>query len=258
VVTQDLVLTSNEYWIFGEWINANVYILEPNTTIYSWAPMGNGENGAYVSNWSPVTGYYTEAHGLRLYAFTYADVDIRGIEDVFTLQNIVIYVANTYESGIYYASGDVYIQGAYIWLMNLLLRNAYVVAWAYLALSRVKGNNGTWVIISYSATYVENCSFDGVLVAYLNLTTTMGTVLSPNLRMEMPLISIDDPTGSAYISYRIKSISPFLGSANVYGVYLPQGVTWSIDTTNKTITVANNTSDTVNIYIEYQVEIILG
>ena len=244
VVTNDLVLTQNEYWVFGEWINANVYILEPNTIIYSWAPMGNGENWVFVSNWDPNIGDYVEAHGLRLYAFTYADIDIEGIEDEFTLQNVVIYVASSSTSYIMYASCDLYINGGYIWVSDAVLRNAYIVAWEVLYLYSVTGNRGNWVIISYSTTYIEQVSLGNVVGAYMNLTHYEDISVNPNSSTTINLLSVD--TGGKYFSkfYYVKTIVPWLS-----------GVTWVINRDTARLTITNSTAELINIRVIYTVEI---
>jgi hypothetical protein len=253
VVTQDLVLTSNEYWIFGEWINANVYILESNTTIYSWAPMGNDVNDAYVSNWSPDTGDYTEAHGLRFYAFTFADVDIEGIEGGFTLQNIIIYVAYSSTSFIEYVSGDIYINGEYIYISDSVLRNAYIVAWMVLYFYNVKGNQGIWIIISCSHTDAEQVSLDNVLSAYMSLTRYEDIAINPNSSATINLLNFGG--GGAYCVKVIGLLQQSTTTTNTALNPLPSGITWSINPDTAQLTITNSTSQLQNIEVVYYVEI---
>lgn len=251
VVTNDLVLTQNEYWIFGEWINANVYILESSTTIYSWAPMGNSAMWIFVSNWNPDTGDYTEAHGLKLYVFTYADIDIEGSVGVFTLQNVVIYVASSLTSYIKYVSGDLYINGGYIWVSDAVLRNAYIVAWDVLYLTNVTGN-GNWLIISYSDTDVEQVSLDNVLSAYINLTRYDDITVNPNSSSTINLINLG--IGGTYHVKVIGLLKQPTTSTNTALDPLPSGVTWSINPDTAQLTITNNTSSAQNIVVVYCVE----
>jgi hypothetical protein len=258
VVMQDLVLTSNEYWIYGEWIDANVRILEPNTTIYSWAPMGNKEYALFVTNKSPDTNDFVDASGLRLYAFTYADVDIEGKQGVFTLQDIIIYVAWSVASYIKFASGDVYIQGADIWLQDSSLRNAYVVAWKELYLVRVAGNLGNWIMISYSDTAVVDCSLTDVRYAYLSLTRKEGVAVNPNSSATINLLYLSIGSNLGGIWYYVKTIGLLKQTGKTLNSAidpLPSGVTWSIDPDNAQLTITNNTTSTLNIQVVYCVEI---
>ena len=253
VVTNDIELTQNEYWIFGEWINANVYILEPNTTIYSWAPMGNSANYAYVSNWSLNTGDYTEAHGLRFYAFTYADIDIEGIAGVFTLQNVIIYVASTSTSYIEYVNGDLYISGGYIYISDSVFRNAYIVAWNVLYLISVTGN-GNWLIISYSTSYVEQVSLSNVLSAYINLTHYEDIAVGANSSASINLINLGVEATHYYYVKVIGLLKQPTTTTNTALDPLPSGVTWSINPDTAQLTITNNTSSSQNIEVRYSVE----
>jgi len=257
VVTNDIELTQNEYWIFGEWINANVYILERNTTIYSWAPMGNAGNWIFVSNWDPNIGDYVDASGLRLYAFTYADIDIEGVEGVFTVQNIVIYVACSSTSYVMYASGDVYINGGYIWISDSVLRNVYIVAWTVLHFYRTSGDGGNWVLISYSTTYVEQVSLSDVLSVYMNLTHYHDTAVNPNSSVTIGLLKIDTVVPSYYIK-TIGSIKVSIQTGTKVLEPLPSGVTWSINLSTAQLTITNDTAEQVNVRVIYTAEISLG
>ena len=257
VVTNDIELTQNEYWIFGEWINANVYILERNTTIYSWAPMGNDGNWVHVSNWDPNIGNYVDVSGLRLYAFTYADIDIEGVEGVFTVQNIVIYVACSSASYVMYASGDVYINSEYVWVTDSVLRNVYIVAWSTLVFWRTSGDGGSWVLISYSVTYMEQVSLSNVLSVYMNLTHYHNITVDPNSSATIDLLKIDAVVSSYYIIKTIGLIKASYGIGVRYSLEpLPPGVTWSIDLSTARLTITNGTANQLNIRVIYTVEII--
>jgi hypothetical protein len=252
-VTSNIELTQNEYWIFGEWINANVYILEPNTAIYSWAPMGNAIKGRYVTNWSPYKESYVDVSGLKLYAFTYADINIRGIENVLTLQNIIIYVASSSTLYIMYVSGDLYINGGYVSITDSALRNAYIVAWDVLYFRRISGNKGNWIIISLAATFITQVSLDNVSYAYMMLTHYEDIFVNANTTTTVNL-SINLASLGAEGEYYIKAIGVATGSINFALDPLPPGITWSIDPDNAQLTIVNNTSSPLYIEVVYCVE----
>jgi hypothetical protein len=259
VVTQDLALTSNEYWIFGEWVRANVYVAEGNTTIISFAPLGSGWEGYYVTNMSMETGEYVDASGLKLFA-VYADVDIEG-GPTFTVNNISVRVLSSMYVYLIGVSGDVYAVCNWACVFGAVLRRAYIYAYATLHMENVvgMGYGSAWCIVSPCESTLINVVLGDVDEVYICARTAITAPLPANTSQAFDLLSVT-VTGSmgalrytveAFGLWRVASAGDLWLDANEPP---PQGVTYSIDLGTRSVTITNSTASTQDIVLVYRME----
>jgi hypothetical protein len=258
VVTQDLALTSNEYWIFGEWIEANVYVTESNTAIISFAPLGSYWEGYFVTNVSPDTGEYVDASGLKLFA-TYADVDISS--ETFVVGNISVHVLSSMFAHFLNVSGDVYVAGIYVEVYDAVLRRAYIYAHHSLWMVNVKdmGHGSAWCIVSPFETIFDNVVLDDVDEAYILARDTIVATLPANTSQEFDLLSVTVPRSGGVLWYTVGAFGRrrYTGAGNLWleaNEPPPQGVTYSIDLSARSVTITNSTTSQQDIVLDYWLE----
>jgi hypothetical protein len=258
VVTSDLALTRNEYWVFGEWINTNVYVAEPNTTIVSFAPLGNAWGGYYVSNMSPDTGEYVDASGFKLFA-VYADVDIETPYPVPppTYMPVTIVVLSTTRSLLIGTRGDVVVKGFYFEMDYCKLGNTFIdvdESW----ITYCVADNSFVVLISRRYTRLDNVNLDNVLGFLCDmrfLIYDVGVPAGGSISIDLPL-----PRKNEDYDLYIEQV----GVANTYdapdGSYslyyltpLPSGVTYSVDAPNKRIVITNSTTSYVYVTVIFRI-----
>jgi hypothetical protein len=260
VVEQDLVLTSNEYWIFGEWIRANVLVVEPNTAIISFAPLGSGWEGYVVANFSPDTGKYVDVSGLRLFA-VYADLDIE-TRGVFTMSNISLYVLSSMQVFLSYLSGDVYAVGNSIYVFDSALRRAYIYAHDSLWMENIRGMGygSEWCIVSPFETTLHSVALDDVDIVYMCVKKHIMASLQANTSQTFSLLSVTDTKNSRSLWYTVEAFGQWR-STNIGNLRLdaneppPSGVTYSIDLSTRSVTITNSTSSLQNIVLVYRLEV---
>jgi hypothetical protein len=245
-VYDTLYLTSNEYWIFGEWIHSTIYLIEKNISIYSFTSLGDSMMMNYVRNEPPPSYKYLDVSGLRLFA-PYADLNIFA-EEGSMQSGVVIVVGNTSQSFLGNIDGDIYIAGSMINIMDSRLRNSVILA-QYLSLDNVYGENyeGTWLIISLGNTELKNTSTKncGYSNAYLKFIrrVSVGANSTATLPLEIPdawngMVVVDGiyvPSGDT-----IYAFNP-----------VPSGITYQIDLSQKAIVITNNTSNSYTIVVIY-------
>jgi len=257
-VYDDLVFTPNEYWIYGEWLHGNIYLLSGKHIIVSFTGLGDQSTGVQYNqmlrNVDPQTGSRTNVSGLRLYS-VYADADISGTSDM-VLTDVLISIEYTYYTYLGYINGDVYIHGSYMRIENSTLRNAYIDV-EYLYLVNITGTNGevgTWVIRSLSGAYIEGSVNVTPVDAVLFLRVKIGININPNTSQTIDLPEIL----CSVIHYRVAFIGIHkleLTPRKVTHVYdaLPSGVTWYFDLSNKKLVITNSTTDAYNLAVELEI-----
>jgi hypothetical protein len=250
-VYDDLILTPNEYWIFGEWIHGNIYLLGGRHTIISFTRLGDDQYLHHVSNYDPVASKRTDVSGLKLYS-VYADLNIRGTSDMI-LRNVLIYVEQTYMGNIEYVTGDLYIRGTYANIMRSTLHNAYIDA-DYVYLTDVTGEyKGTWVIIGRNYTEVSgtvDASRTNNTFLYLRRSELRSVAGGSSVAID--LLNIP-PIDWLEIHYRVLFIGVRKGSNPYYYDPLPSGVTYQFDEANRKIIINNITPISYNILLTYEV-----
>jgi hypothetical protein len=260
VVISDLALTRNEYWIFGEWIDANVYVVEPNTTIVSFAPLGSGWEGYYVNNVSPDTGEYVDVSGLKLFA-VYADLDIEGGE-TFTVSNISVHILSSMFTTLYAVSGDVYVVGNNVHVFSSSLRRAYIYAHDSLWMEDVKGMGygSAWCIVSPIETALANVVLNDVDKVYICARSVIWISLYANSSQTFDLLDVTDTMNWRIMRYTVEAFGRWLsvvrGNLRLDANNPPpSGVTYSIDLSTKKVTITNSTSSLQNIILVYRLEV---
>jgi hypothetical protein len=260
VVTQDLALTSNEYWIFGEWVRANVYVAEGNTTIISFAPLGSGWEGYYVTNMSMETGEYVDASGLKLFA-VYADVDIEG-GPTFTVNNISVRVLSSMYVYLIGVSGDVYAVCNWAYVFGAVLRRAYIYAYATLHMENVEGMGygSAWCIVSPFESTLINVVLDDVDEVYICARTAIVASLPANTSQAFDLLSVTVTGSMGALWYTVEAFGLWR-STRAGDLWLdaneppPQGVTYSIDLGTRSVTITNSTASPQDIVLGYRMEV---
>jgi hypothetical protein len=248
-VYNDLILTPNEYWFFGEWIHGSIYLLSGKHTIISFTRLGDKSYRAFVSNYDPTTWNKMDVSGLKLYS-VYAELDIHGRSDM-VLRDVLIYVEQTYESFIEYVVGDLYMRGAYISIMRSTLHNVYIDA-DYISLQDVTSSDymGSWVMITrwgadLKGTVDANNTLDAML--YLRITKFVNVGGSSSITINLPTINF------YFVHYRLLFIGVRKGSNPYYYDPLPSGVTYQFDEVNRKIIINNTTSNSYIIVLTYEV-----
>jgi hypothetical protein len=260
VVTQDLVLTSNEYWIFGEWVEAYVFVTERNTTIISFAPLGSDREGYYVINMDPETGEDTDVSGLKLFA-VYADVDIWGSE-TFTVSNISVHILSSMFTSFNNVSGDVYAVGNYVQVFDSALRRAYIYALDSLWMDNVKGMGygSAWCIVSLFESTLTNVALDDVDKVYICVRKPITASLQANTSQTFSLLSVTDTKNWRFLRYTVEAFgrwcSTVVGNLRIdANEPPPSGVTYSIDLSARSVTITNSTTSLQNIVLIYRLEV---
>jgi hypothetical protein len=252
-VYNDIYLSPNEYWIFGEWIHSYIYLLSGKHTIISFTRLGDHSNRGYVTNYNPQTRGYMDVSGLKLYS-VYADLDLHGTSDM-TLRDIVIYVEMTYQSFIDYIIGDLYMRGGYISIMRSTLHNAYIEA-DYISLNNVTSSEytGAWVMITRNGVDISgivNASETLEAVLYLRNTVFKSVGANSSVTIDLPSINY------YFVHYRVVFIGVRKGSNPYYYDPLPSGVTYYLDEVNRKIVINNTTTNSYNIVLRYEITTIL-
>ena len=248
-VYDDIYLSPNEYWIFGEWMHGNIYLLSGKHTIISFTRLGNQMYRAFVSNYDPQTNTRTDVSGLKLYSI-YAELDIHGTSDM-VLRDILIYVEQTYVSYFEYIVGDVYIRGGNINFTRVTLRNAYIDA-DYVDLQDVISSDyiGAWVIITRYAVVIRGTvDAKNTLDAMLYLRGSRFIRVGANSSATIDLPTID----SYVVHYKVVFIGVRKGSNPYYYDPLPSGVTYYFDEVNKKIVITNTTTNSYDIVLTYEI-----
>jgi hypothetical protein len=261
VVTSDLRLTRNEYWVFGEWINANVFVTEPNTTIISFAPLGNDYEDCYVVNYDLDIDDYVDISGFKLFA-VYADADIitpYSIPPPTYMPVSIVVLSSTY-IGLMGTRGDVVVKGFYFKADFCKLGNTFidvVESW----MVQCDADNSFVVLISRSFTWLDNVNLNNALDLLCDMRFLMYNVGVPaggSASINLPL-----PRRGAYYDLYIEQV----GVANYYyapdGSYnlyyltpLPSGVSYSIDAPNKRIVITNSTASYMYVTVIFRILIL--
>jgi hypothetical protein len=255
VVTSDLRLTSNEYWVFGEWINTNVYVAEPNTTIVSFAPLGNAWGGYYVSNMSPDTGEYVDASGFKLFA-VYADVDIETPYPVPppTYMPVTIVVLSSGHTKLHGVESDVLVQGYYLEMVYCRLRNAYIDV-IVATLQSCDASGGHVVLIIREYTSLSQVDFSGAkyFTGEIRFYRTVFVNPGQSVNINVPVLA-----SSMYHYVFVENMGMLYASPLPSGVAmyflapLPSGVTYSVDAPNKRIVITNSTGESITVIVVYR------
>jgi hypothetical protein len=260
VVANDLVLTQNEYWIFGEWIDANVYVVEPDTTIVSFAPLGSGWEGYFVTNMSPDTGDYVDVSGLKLFA-VYADVDIEG-GGTFSVSNTSVRILSSTHTRLVGVSGDVYTVCNWAEVIGATLRRAYIYANGMLHMENVEGMGygSAWLIVPPFETRLCNVVLGNVDEVYICARSAIMAPLPENTSQAFDLLSVTATNSEGVLHYTVEAFG-LLRGADVGGLRLdaneppPPGVTYSVDLSARRVTVTNSTSSPLGIVLAYRLEV---
>jgi hypothetical protein len=257
-----LALTRNEYWVFGEWINTNVYVTEPNITIVSFAPLGNDWGGYYVCNMSPDTGNWVDVSGLKLFA-VYADVDIEspGSLPPPTYMPVTIAVLSTTSSVLMGTRGDVVVKGFYLEMDFCMLGNTFIDVdelWS----KNCVADNSLVVLISRRYTRLNNVNLDNALGFLCDMRFLMYDVDVPaggSASISLPL-----PRKNEYYDLYIEQVGVANEDSAPDGSYvlyyltpLPSGVTYSVDAPNKRIVITNSTSNSVTVTVIFRILILM-
>jgi hypothetical protein len=252
-VYSDIYLSPNEYWIFGEWIHGNIYLLSGRHTIISFTRLGDKSYRGFITNYNPQVRDYVDVSGLKLYS-VYADLDIHGKADM-VLRDVLIYVEQTYESYIEYVVGDVHMRGGYINITRSTLHNAYIDA-DYILLEDVTSSDymGAWVMIArYAITIRGAVNAKNTLDAMLYLRNSVFKTVGANSSVTIDLPTID----FWFVHYRLVFIGVRKGSNPYYYDPLPPGVTYQFDAVNKKIVINNATSNSYDIVLMYEITTVL-
>jgi hypothetical protein len=248
-IYDDICLSPNEYWIFGEWIHGDVYLLSGKHTIISFTRLGDTSYRGYVTNYDPQTRSSTDVSGLKLYS-VYADVSIHGRSDMI-LRDILIHVEMTYQSFIEYIEGDIYMRGGLINIERSTLHNVYIDA-DFLSLDNVTSSDymGTWVMITRYRVFIR-----GTVNARETLDAWIYLRHSVVWRVEaQSSAGIDLPTIDYYdVHYRVLFIGVRKGTNPYYYDPLPPGVTYRFDAENRRIIIENTTNTGYDIVLTYEI-----
>jgi len=254
-VYDDLILTPNEYWIFGEWIHGNIYLLSGKHTIISFTRLGDYLYGmktrkipCYITNYDPQIEDYVDISGSKIYS-VYADLGLYGSPDM-VLNDITVYILDSFGSYIEYINGDIYIQNCQeLNILNSTLRNAYIEA-DFLRLSNVVSRvGGVWFIKTRLHTAIDETVDPGDAFATLYLRVSGYVDVPANSSATIDLRTINCPTLYRVISIGIRKRS----TSGIYNDPLPSGVTYQFDEVNKKLVLTNNTSNSYDIDILYEI-----
>ncbi|MCC6056163.1 MAG: hypothetical protein LM583_05755 [Desulfurococcaceae archaeon] len=256
-----LALSSNEYWIFGEWIATYVDIYEPNTTIISFAPLGNDYDNCYVDNWSPFTGEYVDVSGLKLFAI-YADLDIENPYSLppSTYMPVYIVLLSTSYSRLLGTAGNVFVQGEYLSMQYCKLGYTFIDVNTVSLLNCV-ADNAIVMLKSRTHTILGNVDFSNAIMVLYDIRFAMSANLpaGQSASIDLPLLKPASVRGYDFTVF-IEQIGVFntytAPDASYYLHYLtplPSGVTYSIDAPNKRIVIANSTTSTVSVGIYFRI-----
>jgi hypothetical protein len=256
-----LALSSNEYWIFGEWIATYVNIYEPNTTIISFAPLGNDYDKCYVDNWSPFTGEYVDVSGLKLFAI-HADLDI---ENPYTLppstyMPVHIVLLNTYSSYLLGTTGTVFVQGSYLDMQYCKLGLTFIDVASVWLLNCV-ADNAFVILKSRIDTYLRDVDFSNAIMVLYDIRFAIRADLQAgqSASIDLPLLK-----PASALGYDFTLLIEQVGVCNTYtapdeSYYLhyltplPSEVTYTIDAPNKRIVITNSTTSTVSVGIFFRI-----
>ena len=257
VVTQDLVLTSNEYWVFGDRIDANVYVVEKNITIVSFAPLGNSYEERYVQNSDPITRKAIDASGLRLFAI-YADL---AIDTPYSLppsiyEPVTIVLLSTTHSELIGITGDVVAQGIYLTMHYCKLGFTYIdVVEAYLA--NCVADNAVVLLKTRHDTYLTNVDVSNAInfLSDMRYTWVVDVPAGESASIDLDLLK----PNWEYLLY-IEQVGEYNEYTAPGGLYhlgylsaLPSGVSITVDAPTKSIVITNNTTNTVSVFIAYRI-----
>ena len=255
-VENSLELSSNEYWIFGEWVRTYVDIYEPNTTVISFAPLGDYYNDYYVENWSPVAQDYVDISGLKLFA-VYADIDFEAPYSPppsgYMTMSVAVLNANAIK--IYKAQCDLFARGGFIGLYSCKLGNTYIDG-LVVTLNNCVADSKQVALITRLWASLINTDLSGVTSFYADLRFVFQVDVpaggSGSVTIYMP------KPGYMYRLY-IEQVGVFnqyaAGLDNlIYLTPLPSGVSYSIDAPNKKIVISNSTSSSVTVVVVYRIQ----
>jgi len=258
VVTQDLVLTSNEYWIFGEWINANVITAEPNITIYSFAPLGNEWGSLLVGNyvydassgrWVPV-----DASNLKIFA-VYADINIENPSPSGYMP-VSIYVMYSNYVSLIGTRGDVAVRGHFITLIRCVIRNAYIDAGDLYMESCVADDGADIKIVSHLTEGISDVNFDNAGRALLDLYFDEAVTVNANSSVSISLPpKTRTNTGRRVYIEQIGVIGQYVttGYSLYYMLPLSSNVSYNVDGSSNSIVITNNTANNLYVRLVYRV-----
>jgi hypothetical protein len=258
VVTQDLVLTSNEYWIFGEWINANVITAEPNIAIYSFAPLGNEYESLLVGNyvydassgrWVPV-----DASNLKIFA-VHADIAVENPSSSGYMP-VSIYVMSSYYVSLIGTEGDVVVRGHFITLINCVIRNVDIDA-GDLYMSDCSAVGGADIkIVSRLTEGIDNVNFNNAGRTLLDLYFDEAVTVSANSSISISLPpKTRTNTGRRVYIEQISVIGQYVvtGYSLYYMLPLLSGVSYNVDGSSNSIVITNNTTNNLYVRVIYRV-----
>jgi len=266
VVVDDLYLTQNEYWIFGERIASNIYLREKNITIISFTPLGADEDGLYVTNYDPDTDdYIFDVSGFKLFA-VYADVDIQS-DGSFTISDINIYILSSTRIILDTIDGNVYAIGDVIRIFNSILRKVFIFAFNELMLSNVSGGTSAslseWCIVSQALNVVfSNVSLRNVDVAYISVIGTILATIDANSSKTFNLLKFTETSVPRYVRYIVETFGEWreviIGTTYIRVDVAnppPSGVTYSIDPSTQQVTITNSTPNVAKVMLVYRFEV---
>jgi hypothetical protein len=245
-VYDTLFITSNEYWIFGEWIHSYIYLLDKDIAIYSFTNLADALMNNYIDNTPPPDYQNRDISGFKLFA-PYADLNIFAHKGSM-LSDVMINVGYTFQSFLYGIDGDIHIMGSLISIMNSRLRNAVILA-HYLDLDTVYGQNyeGSWFIVSMQDTRLNNVSTRGCgwVSSYLRFLRFVD--VGANSTVTLPL-EIPDTWGGIVVVDGI-----YVPNGDTISAFnpAPSGITYQIDLNRKAIVITNNTSNSYTLVVIY-------
>jgi hypothetical protein len=245
-VYDTLLLTGNEYWIFGEWIHSYIYLLDKNITIYSFTNLADALMRNFIDNAPPPDYTGRDISGFKLFA-PYADLYISAPSGSMS-NDVMINVGRTSHSTLQGIDGDIHIMGSNIYITNSKLRNAVILA-HYLGLDAVysQGYEGSWFIVSLQDTELSNVSTRdcGWVTSYLRFIRSVD--VEANSTADLPL-EIPDTWGGTVVVDGIYTLSGDTISALNPA---PSGITYQIDPNQKAIVITNNTPNSYTLVIIY-------
>jgi hypothetical protein len=247
-VYNDIYLSPNEYWIFGEWIRGKIYLLSGKHTIISFTRLGDLSNRSGIFNYDLQLNEYTDVSGSRIYS-VYANLYLQGTDSMI-LNNILVYLVHASECFITYVRGSVYIiNGGYISLTNSTLYDVFVDADELFLGTIASDGTGTWTLISRYTTYFGGGGVDASQVYdirfHFTITRTESLLANTSKTITLPSIS---GTG---MTYKVVFIGVYKRTPSHDYICnpLPSEVTYQLDATNKTLTIQNGTTSPQDIYI---------
>jgi hypothetical protein len=257
ILTSNLILTSNEYWIFGEWIEANVCVVEPNISLYLFAPQGHSEDDFLVTNYNPETNRYEDATGLKLFA-VFADFDITN--PVSGYMPVTIAVLNTHKSYLESITGDIFVMGHSLLIKRCKLRATYIDVYL-LSMAYCVAEGASVEIIVRGSAYFYDTTVDlsgaGFVRAVLRsrwVNVPVGAGSIATFPIPIPITSFRNPGFVyAFVEYIGEFNAVPSGYEFDYITPLPEGVTYTIDPDTKRVVVMNNTSRLVLLYVVIKV-----